>query len=616
VLFRLKSKQIKASEAPRCYKGVLQLPLAMIRPTKHAKTGVYWLRKAVPQALRPIVGKRELVASLETKEPAEARRRARSVAERFEAIIERARLGLPPAASDTPCAPVSQDGPPSSVPAARPPCDQPLTSASLLAAWDLEQQRSAATLKKYRAAFAQLSRVLGFDDIKRITPDDVAAFKQARLKQGRDPGTVQDDILACGTVCRWAVKNRKLPTNPFEGMAPRPKRRGPAARAGYSDDEARRILLAARKETGWRRWLPWVLAFTGCRLSEAAELRAQDVRRERCHAKTGVAEVWIVDVVPVAGRDRKTDDFQRMIPIHPALEAEGFVAFAQEVQRAGADGPLFADLAVASDGSRTTTAQTQHGRWVRKVVGITEPGKAPAHSWRHRMQDELRKARAHPEVIDAVTGRHNPRNAGDGYGRGFRGMPDEVFVDLRNIPSPLADVAVQATVPNGADSAAVEIVSNGDLLAELEAAMRSWFAGKAREAYSLYADPSYASALVPADAIAADVARNHADVTFADAEWRIERLKADYRDEGLAIGRDAAREVMHRMTSRRVLEKSQAFDIVAVWCLLALGEIEEARQRWAAGYRLYRPAMPGLRGLADRMRPRDGVSVSVAADPI
>ena len=31
----------------------------------------------------------------------------------------------------------------------------------------------------------------------------------------------------------------------------------------------------------------------------------------------------------------------------------------------------------------------------------------------------------------------NPRNAGDGYGRGFRGMPDEVLKDLARVPSPL-----------------------------------------------------------------------------------------------------------------------------------------------------------------------------------
>ncbi len=34
------------------------MALAMSRPYKHPKTGIYWLRKVVPEPLRAIVGKR------------------------------------------------------------------------------------------------------------------------------------------------------------------------------------------------------------------------------------------------------------------------------------------------------------------------------------------------------------------------------------------------------------------------------------------------------------------------------------------------------------------------------------------------------------------------------
>jgi hypothetical protein len=40
------------------------MPLAMSRPWKHPNSGVYWLRKGVPEDLRKIVGKRE-----ENREP-------------------------------------------------------------------------------------------------------------------------------------------------------------------------------------------------------------------------------------------------------------------------------------------------------------------------------------------------------------------------------------------------------------------------------------------------------------------------------------------------------------------------------------------------------------------
>ena len=43
--------------------------LAMARPWKHPKTGIYWLRKGVPDDLRTAVGKREEKFSLKTRDP-------------------------------------------------------------------------------------------------------------------------------------------------------------------------------------------------------------------------------------------------------------------------------------------------------------------------------------------------------------------------------------------------------------------------------------------------------------------------------------------------------------------------------------------------------------------
>jgi hypothetical protein len=48
------------------------MALNMARPWKHPATGVYWLRKGVPEALREPVGKREEKLSLRTKDPHEA----------------------------------------------------------------------------------------------------------------------------------------------------------------------------------------------------------------------------------------------------------------------------------------------------------------------------------------------------------------------------------------------------------------------------------------------------------------------------------------------------------------------------------------------------------------
>jgi integrase len=140
-------------------------------------------------------------------------------------------------------------------------------------------------------------------------------------------------------------------------------------------------------------------------------------------------------MVPIQGRAGKNATFQRMVPLHPAVIAEGFLSYLADLPNKP-DGPLFPDLTAGKDGSRTIAATSALGRWVRTTAKVTREGTAPAHSWRHRMEDELRRIRALPEVVDAITGRHNPRNAGAGYGMGFRGMPDETLKELRRVPVP------------------------------------------------------------------------------------------------------------------------------------------------------------------------------------
>lgn len=513
----------------------------MTRPTKHPTTDVYRIRMVVPKDVRAIIGKRERIISLRTKDPAEAMKRAPAALAKIAREFTAARAALGPERrmthrevvalcgavyretvahwEDDPGAPegwelyaahlhdalerddatgevlgpnaldfgdaenlarqhgfapdadsvrriavalygtklkaaetltrraegdYSPDGhlatfPPIVAPevtAAKSPGHspqtEPLTGEKLLELWAAEQKPAPATVKKYGATFRSLARVLGFDDVRRITADDVVKFKEARHAEKRSAKTIADDVLNAGAVFRWAVQNRKVTSNPFPGMAPKVKRTGPAPRAPYDDDDAKRILTAARRETGALRWLPWLLCFTGARLGELAELRRGDVREE--------AGVMILDIRPTEARAGKNETMQRMIPLHPAVIGEGFLDHVAGLPAAPL-GPLFPNIVPRKDGTRTTNAQVQHGRWMREVVGIKDPKKAPAHSWRHRMEDELRKVRALPEVQDAITGRHNPRNAGAGYGKGFRGMPDEVLKDLARVPAPVPPLA-------------------------------------------------------------------------------------------------------------------------------------------------------------------------------
>ncbi|RUV37507.1 hypothetical protein EOB49_11190 [Mesorhizobium sp. M7A.F.Ca.MR.148.00.0.0] len=67
--------------------------LAMSRPTKHPKTGVYWFRKRVPADITALTGRKEAIKTLGTKDPEEAKRKFIEVLAEFEREWARIRLG-------------------------------------------------------------------------------------------------------------------------------------------------------------------------------------------------------------------------------------------------------------------------------------------------------------------------------------------------------------------------------------------------------------------------------------------------------------------------------------------------------------------------------------------
>ncbi|MBB3952352.1 DUF6538 domain-containing protein [Aureimonas jatrophae] len=67
--------------------------LAMSRPQKHPRTGVYWFRMRVPADLVAAVGRKEITRSLETKDPSEARLRHAQLRSEYDAYWANLRAG-------------------------------------------------------------------------------------------------------------------------------------------------------------------------------------------------------------------------------------------------------------------------------------------------------------------------------------------------------------------------------------------------------------------------------------------------------------------------------------------------------------------------------------------
>ena len=66
---------------------------AMTTLFRHSNTGMYWVRRKVPQDLRSIVGKWEIQRTTKTKDLAEAKVRAKSIGIEIDRIFADARAG-------------------------------------------------------------------------------------------------------------------------------------------------------------------------------------------------------------------------------------------------------------------------------------------------------------------------------------------------------------------------------------------------------------------------------------------------------------------------------------------------------------------------------------------
>jgi hypothetical protein len=130
--------------------------------------------------------------------------------------------------------------------------------------WQMDAKPIPRALYDRKRTLERFAAFLGHRDAARVTKADAVRWKEEALGRGLNASTVRNDISEMSAV--WACGNRNgrlTGANPFEGTLPpkaRQKARNPRA---FTDDEARRVLEAAREQRGCLRWLPWVLCLTG-----------------------------------------------------------------------------------------------------------------------------------------------------------------------------------------------------------------------------------------------------------------------------------------------------------------------------------------------------------------
>jgi integrase len=273
-----------------------------------------------------------------------------------------------------------------------------LTEARLLTMVDLigDKRAHSVTSADMRAVQTMLPRVLTGYRMSYPGQSATQAIERADADGREDrlsAKTQNMHIVDIKSLFKWAVKQElllKSPASAIEEVKDDSEGRKP-----FTDEDLRAIFGTLREDAkgdAARWWVPHVLLFTGARLEEVCQLHAEDVRQEH--------GVWFLDINRDGSKRLKTDNSERLVPVHSRLIALGWLDYVKSVGK----GHLFPSLEFRGDrGGYSGEFSKWAGRRLRKV-GIADTRKVASHSFRHTMATRLGSAGVSPQIIDRLQG--------------------------------------------------------------------------------------------------------------------------------------------------------------------------------------------------------------------
>jgi integrase len=296
--------------------------------------------------------------------------------------------------------------------------DPGLTPWALFTRWVDEAKPAISTVDRWRGVFLKLKEDFPTHSAANLTTEEVHEWLRSLVTAERAAVTVRDVWRIAGRrVFGWAVENRLIQRNPFDGVKITvPRKNLTRDTKAFTDAEAQTILSAASaiskpstKGEAVKRWVPWLCAYTGARSGEITQLRGVDV--------VELNGVPAIKITPEAGTQKTRKS--RTVPLHEHLIEQGFLEFA----RASGHGPLFYKELKGSDERgdatnpkkpRAVKAREHLAAWVREL-GVNDPELKPNHAWRETFKQIGHRHDISERLLDAIAG-HAPISVGRGYG--------------------------------------------------------------------------------------------------------------------------------------------------------------------------------------------------------
>ena len=294
------------------------------------------------------------------------------------------------------------------------PDPQTSTLAGLFSSWSKAKPNvKPETKADFKRSIDMLVAYVGSDDVPNLTSKQIAGWLDHLKSLGLSEVRIRDGYFAAVNTVLNSARNRgTIKTNPCDGIKPEGGPRPRTREKDLRDSEIFKILRASldthphvgEDVANTRRWVPWILAYTGARVSEITRLEERHIIQE--------ADFWGFDI------QKSKSGRPRIVPVHRHLIEQGFLEFV--ARRKGM--PLFFDAKKLADRKLVVHKTRAEGvaEWVGRIIypepiNEDETRVAPNHGWRHRFKTECRRIAMDREVRLYIQG-HAFRLEGEKYG--------------------------------------------------------------------------------------------------------------------------------------------------------------------------------------------------------
>jgi integrase len=224
-----------------------------------------------------------------------------------------------------------------------------------------------------------------------------------------EPRSVNKYLQQVRSLFAWAEEHDHVAKSPATVLRDVEEGRAQDARKDFADEDITALFAYIDKlnPEPYGFWIPRVMAFTGCRMGEAAQLRKADVRHEQ--------GIWVFDINEEADqKSLKTDAATRLVPVHPRLVELGLLDFVASCQ----DEFLFPQrVRYTSNATRgnVDALSKQLNRWLDNA-GVTDRRKT-FQSFRATFITRLKDQEVPEYQIAQIVGHENPNITSGRYGK-------------------------------------------------------------------------------------------------------------------------------------------------------------------------------------------------------